>query len=68
MTTQTKEAEKKRARWVAHYYHPFQEMVFKCSSCEAQGNRKPRFCPNCGAQMANPHELPDEWRKALNSC
>ncbi|GMU74012.1 MAG: hypothetical protein AMXMBFR44_2110 [Candidatus Campbellbacteria bacterium] len=66
------QAQVKTAEWVADYYHPYQGMILKCSSCGGQirhqdGNRNPRFCPNCGAQMSNPNELPKGWLKALDS-
>ena len=59
-----------KSEWIADRYHPLAGMVLKCSACKRRvrySNPSAKFCPNCGAKMANAGQTPKNWGRALDA-
>lgn len=59
-----------KSEWIADQYHPFTGVITKCAACKGRvqfSNPTPRFCPNCGAEIANAGQTPKNWGRALDT-
>ena len=43
--------ERPRGEWVLDKEFSFVFNMYECSKCRFNGNKRWRFCPNCGAKM-----------------
>ena len=57
------EAQRKNGMWIEHNPHKWGlGIVFECSKCGEKIDCEPsNFCPNCGADMREPEDIPMEY-------
>ena len=55
--------QRKKGMWIEHNPHKWGlGIVFECSECGEKIDCEPsNYCPNCGAEMEDPEDIPMEY-------